>query len=140
VLNAQNDAGSDHGHEYGTAYSIPALHRKQLAEGSKADVNFSVSLDQIVTAGGEEKTELSNYLIGDLGVDIGIEQEQELDIVRYLAKCADIRSLARLYLDIDEVFSQREYSLMMKTMREQNTLNIATVAATTTKERRCRYV
>lgn len=122
VLNAQNGANTDHGHEYGIAYSIPPLQRKQLAQGSKGDMNFSVSLNQMVAPNGEDSTELKDYLVGDLGVDIELEQQQEMNVVRHLAKCADIGGLARLYLDLDEVFSTKELRLMKDTMRKQNTL------------------
>jgi len=123
VLNAQNGSNTDHGHEYGIAYSIPPLQRKQMAQGNRADVNFSVSLNQIVSSNGEDVTELKDYLVGDSGVDIEIEQRQEMDVVRYLAKCADIRGLARLYLDLDEVFSPKELRTMKEIMRKQMTLS-----------------
>ncbi len=121
ILNAQTCKNSDHGFEYGIAYSIPQLQRKQMAQGKgDGDVNFSVSLDSLARPGEEGgNSELQEYIEGSPGVDVAIEQEQELNTVRYLAKCADINSIARLYLDVDEVFSKKEYRKMVATMKEQ---------------------
>lgn len=122
VLNAQTCSNTDHGHEYGVAYSIPQMQRKQMAQGnnSSGDVNFSVSLDKLVNSESEDgSTSLQDYIVGDVGADVKLEQQQEMEVVRYLAKCADIRSLARLYLDIDEIFSKKELRLMRKNMKEQ---------------------
>lgn len=122
VLNAQTCSNTDHGHEYGIAYTIPQLQRKQMAQGnSGAEVNFSVSLDKLVgnSDEGEGQTNLKDYIVGDVSPDIKLEREQEIDVIRYLAKCADIRGLARLYLDIDEVFSKKELRQMRKTMKTQ---------------------
>lgn len=123
VLNAQNGSNSDHGHEYGIAYTVPALQRKQMTGASNTDVNFSISLDQaLANEGGEDGSELIEYMVGDPGVDVALEHAQEMDSVRYLAKCADINGIARLYLDIDEVFSKKELKKMARTMREQGTV------------------
>jgi hypothetical protein len=131
VLNAQTCSNTDHGHEYGIAYSIPQMQRKQMAQGtnSSGDVNFSVSLDKLVSSdsGEDGATSLQDYIVGDVGAEVKLEQRQEMEVVRYLAKCADIRSLARLYLDIDEVFSKKELRLMRKTMREQQLLKTPAV-------------
>ncbi len=123
ILNAQTCSNSDYGYEYGIAYTIPQLQRKQLAQGNgKGDVNFSVSLDSLAKPNDENSTaELQDYLEGSPGVDIQIQENQELRQIRYLAKCADIGGLARLYLDIDEVFSKKELKKMARTMREQGT-------------------
>lgn len=125
VLNAQNGgSSSDHGHEYGIAYSIPALHRKQMTGAAAGtEVNFGVSLDQaLANESGEAGSELIEYIVGDEGIDVGLEHEQELNTVRYLAKRADINGIARLYLDIDEVFSKREMRKMLQIMQAQGTL------------------
>lgn len=122
VLNAQTCSNTDHGHEYGVAYSIPQMQRKQMAQGnnSSGDVNFSVSLDKLVNPDSEDgQSSLQDYIVGDVGADIKLEQQQEMETVRYLAKCADIRSLARLYLDIDEIFSKKELRDMRNNMRAQ---------------------
>lgn len=124
ILNAQTCTNSDHGFEYGIAYSIPQLQRKAMAQGKgDGDVNFSVSLDSITNGSDDESSAgLQDFLEGSPGVDIKIQQEQELNIIRYLAKCADINGCARLYMDLDEVFSKRELKKMAKTMAEQGCL------------------
>ena len=121
VLNAQTCSNTDHGHEYGIAYTIPPLQRKQMALGDKSNVNFSVSLDKPMATEGGDAVSLKDYLVGDAGVDLKIEHQQEIDRVRYLAKCADIKGLARLYLDLDEVFSGKELRNMKKNMLLQGT-------------------
>ena len=120
ILNAQTTPNSDHGHEYGIAYTLPQTQKKHLAVngGNGTQVNFSVSLNSLVGKDGEE-TELEYHLPGNEGVDIEIERRQELDEVRSLVKKADIRGLARLSLEIDEVFSRREYRNMVLAMKEQ---------------------
>ena len=125
VLNAQTCSNTDHGHEYGVAYSIPQMQRKQMAQGnsSSGDVNFSVSLDKLISSESEDgQASLQDYIVGDVGADVKLEQQQEMDTVRYLAKCADIRSLARLYLDVDEIFSKKELRSMRNSMRAQGLL------------------
>lgn len=124
VLNAQNGGSPDHGHEYGIAYSIPALQRKQMTGASAGtEVNFSVSLDQaLANKDSDTGSELIEYIVGDEGVDVALEHEQELNTVRYLAKRADLNGIARLYLDIDEVFSKKEMQKMVRVMRAQGTL------------------
>lgn len=122
VLNAQTCSNTDHGHEYGIAYTIPQLQRKQLAQGNNgAEVNFSISLDKLVSPNedGEGQGDLKDYIVGDVSPEVKIEREQEIDVIRHLAKCADIRGLARLYLDIDEVFSKKELRQMKATMQAQ---------------------
>ncbi len=122
ILNAQTCTNSEYGYEYGIAYTIPQLQRKAMAQGKgDGDVNFSVSLDSLTSPGDDESPSggLQEYLEGSPGVDVGIQAAQELQLVRYLAKCADIGGLARLYLDIDEIFSKKEKKKMLRTMKEQ---------------------
>lgn len=120
VLNAQTTSNSTHGHEYGVAYSIPQLQKKALAEKSSKGkaINFSVSLDKMVGNDGEE-TELGQYIAGDASVEEELTREEDLDHVRFLAKAADIRGAARLYLEVDEVFSRKEKRKMLRTMSKQ---------------------
>lgn len=114
LLNATN-AGQDHGHEYGIAYSIPHNQRKAIAEGESAAVNFAVSLEQqLVNEDGEEGSSLLTQIEGDVGADVVLEQQQQLDIIRRLAKAADPIGLARLYLDIEDIMSNEELELMKK--------------------------
>lgn len=120
LLNAQTSSNSTHGHEYGIAYTIPQLQKKSLAEKSNkvSRVNFGVSLDRMVGT-DEDKRELSQLIAGDVSVETELLGDEELDRVRALAKHADIRGLARLYLDIEEVYSKKEFRKMVRTMRKQ---------------------
>jgi len=120
LLNAQTTTNTDHGHEYGIAYTLPQTQKKNLAtnENANTQVNFSVSLNKLVGKDGEE-TELQHHLQGSEGVDKEIEHRQELDQIRYLIKKADIRGLARLVLEIDEYFSKKELNQMRETMKAQ---------------------
>lgn len=120
ILNAMT-SNLEHGHEYGIAYTIPHTQRKALVDGVSTEVNFSVSLEQQITSDGEEgngNTVLS-HMVGDQGADVTLENRQELDMVRYLSKHADIRGIARLYMDIDEFFSDKEKERMRLNMLEQ---------------------
>jgi hypothetical protein len=120
LLNAQTTNNSNHGHEYGVAYSIPQLQKKALAEKStKAkNVNYGISLEKMVGSEGEQ-TELGQYIAGDESVERELLDTEEIDNIRALAKTADIKGIARLYLDIDEVFSKKEERRMLKNMRRQ---------------------
>lgn len=120
VLNAQT-CGSDH--EYGVAYLVPQSQKKKLFEGSSGEVNFSVSLDALKT--GDEK-DLHEILSNDGTLTESIEQVQEMDIVRLLVKSIDRHGIARLVLDIGEVFSDYEINAMRKqtlleTVNDKNT-------------------
>lgn len=124
ILNAQSST-SDHGHEYGVAYTIPQLQKKALAiTGSNGkgvatnQVNFGVSLDQLTNE--EDGTKLSDYIESPGSIEDTLERKQELNEVRYLVKAADIRGLARLYLEIDEVFTAKELRRMKMSMRRQS--------------------
>lgn len=120
LLNAQTSQNPEFGHEYGIAYTIPQLKRQQLAqEGSDGtDVNYSISLDKLV--GGEDGTaDLQDFIVGAESVQDKLIAEEEHHRMLALIKSADIRGLGRLYLDIDEVFSNKERKIMKRTMKEQ---------------------
>lgn len=122
ILNVQTASPADHGHEYGTAYTIPQLQRKALATKNKDSINFSLSLNTILTSDGSEAV-LKDYVTKESGLDESLEKEQDEDIIKYLIKKADVRSgLARLYLDVSEYFSEKEMKKMLLIMKEQNTL------------------
>ncbi len=120
VLNAQTTNNPSHGHEYGIAYTLPQIQKKSLAtnEANGTQVNFSISLNKLVGKKGEE-TEFGASIKGSEGAEHELEQRQELDQVRYLIKKADIRGMARLSLEIDEIFSEKEKRQMKETMRVQ---------------------
>ena len=123
ILNAQTYSNSSHGHEYGIAYTIPQMQRKQLAGGigaAPSQVNFSISLDKLVGSGSpDEQGELHDFIIGSAGVDQEIERKDEIDTMLYLAKRADKTGIGRLYLDLDEFFTETELERMRKTMERQ---------------------
>lgn len=120
LLNAQTTSNSLHGHEYGIAYTIPQLQKKSLASKSRKakHVNFGVSLDKMVGSEDDRK-ELVQFIAGDQSVEQEILNDEELDTIRGLVKHADHKGIARLYLDIEEVFSKKEKRKMLKTMRAQ---------------------
>jgi hypothetical protein len=119
ILNAQTTNNSDHGHEYGVAFTIPQVQRKAMAMDSSNNIsNYSVSLDSPIES-DDGTTELRDYVVGDMGVDIGIERTQEENNIRFLIKAADIKGMARLYLDVDECFSRKEKRKMFMTMKSQ---------------------
>lgn len=116
ILNAQN-TNSDHGHEYGIAYSIPQLQKQVLSESKdKSFVNFGVSLSTIVEP--EYKDILCNYTYSSNFED-HFDEEEENSITHYLIKEADLDGLARLYLDLPEYFSNKEKRKMLKIMKQQ---------------------
>jgi len=120
ILNAQTANNSDHGHEYGIAYTLPQMQKKSMATNGVSDgqVNFSISLNKLVGKDGDE-TEFGSSLKGSEGVEHELERKQELDQIRYLVKKADIRGMARLSLEIDEFFSAKELNQMREVMRTQ---------------------
>ena len=120
ILNAQTYSNTNYGNEYGVAYTIPQVQKRNV-QGTKAtQVNFSVSLDAITSGEGEdEEIDLKGFLVGDDGVDKKIEAAQEASILMFLIKSADPLGLARLYLDLDEYISRKEKVLMLRSMKKQ---------------------
>lgn len=120
ILNVQTSASSDHGHEYGTAYSIPQLQRKGLAlKNPKLSVNFGYSLETILS-GENSKEILKDFITSDHGLDTYLEKNEEEEMTKYLIKKADLPGgLARLYLDIPEYFSKKERRKMTRITAEQ---------------------
>lgn len=120
LLNAKTTSNSLHGHEYGVAYSIPQLQKKAHAEkSSKAkQVNFGISLDKLVGS-GEDRKELVQYIEGDWSVEEELLSNEEVVTIRALAKSVDPKGIARLYLDLDEVFSMKEKRQMVTAMQSQ---------------------
>lgn len=118
ILNAQTNVRKDYGHEYGIAYTIPQIQKKHITNGGTNDVNFSVSLSSIIKNDSSE-SELKDFIEGDGPIDDKLIQDEEVSIVQYLAKKADRKGLARLYLDISETFSDKELRKMKQSMRKQ---------------------
>jgi hypothetical protein len=120
ILNVQTSASTDYGHEYGIAYSIPQLQRKGLAlKDHKASVNFGLSLETIL--GGENAGEiLKDFVTKESGLEVPIENDEELELIKYLVKKADLNGgIARLYLDVEEFFSKKERRKMARITLEQ---------------------
>lgn len=115
ILNAQTCAAPEH--EYGIAYTIPQAHRKKLAVGDSAAVNFSVSLDSLQTHEEEEKS-LHELLADDTDILSSLEASQDQELVQYLVKCSDPMGLVRLSLDIDEFFTRKELRRMRRITAE----------------------
>jgi hypothetical protein len=119
IFNAMTNSNKDFGYEYGIAYSIPQMRRKDIARGKASEINFSVSLDSAIS--DENSNTLQEYFAADAQIEkTALEKERTLHL-QYLVKKADIQGLARLVLDLDEYFSSKELRLMRKTMIEQNT-------------------
>lgn len=119
ILNVQTNNHKNFGHEYGIAYSIPQFHKKHLTQRDDViDSNFSVSLEGLKSSEDNEG-ELKDFIAGDCAVEETLVQEETLNILQYLAKCADIKGMARLYLDIGEYFSKKELAKMRRNMQKQ---------------------
>lgn len=120
ILNAQSYSGSDYGHEYGIAYTMPQIYKRNVQGTKAAQVNFSVSLDSVSSESDEDSAaDLKHFLVGEDGVDRKIEVAQESATLLFLIKSADPLGIARLYLDIDEYISKREKVRMLRTMKKQ---------------------
>jgi hypothetical protein len=93
------------GFENGVAYSVPQGVRANMARGTYTDQNFALSL----SAPTEEGSTLSDIIPDDkLNQEQAMERTQNLNQIKKLAKLADPKGLARLYLDVDEYFSPKE--------------------------------
>lgn len=102
--------------ENGLAYSVPQGIKTQMAKGKYGDQNFSVSIHLQTEDGGT----LSDVIPDSaLTPEQSYVAQQDLDDIRRLAKYADPKGLGRLYLDIDEYFSQKELRRARKSMLKQ---------------------
>lgn len=117
ILNAQTCNVSDY--EYGIAYTVPQGHKRKIANKESSDVNYSVSLDTLLTKDDDEDNSL-HTLVSD-GSDLveDIHKEQQSKNVQYLVKCLDKSGIVRLSLDIGEFFSRKEYRRMKMLMKKQ---------------------
>lgn len=116
VFNAQTCNVSDH--EYGVAYTIPQTYRRKIARKDSDTVNYAISMDD--SSSDDSKKSLHSILGNKQDLVRDLEHKEEIDMVCYLAKCVDTRGIARLTLDIGEVFSDRE----RYTMSEQTRLEL----------------
>lgn len=116
ILNSLTCASSEH--EYGLAYTIPQGRKKSLVGGNvQHNINFSTSMDALLGSGGSEGEEATLHeLLTAETEDINDEHatSSELDKLYLMAKRADPFGIARLTLEIPEVFTREEYELMDK--------------------------
>lgn len=102
-------------HEYGIAYTIPQNHKKKLMEGNSGSVNFSVSLDTHKSGDGEDDVDLHQILSGETPeLDEEASSDDMTNRLYLIAKNADPYGIARLSLDIPEVFTQGELKMMAR--------------------------
>jgi hypothetical protein len=121
ILNSQTSNSASQ--EYGLAYDIPQQQRKGLAIKSRTSVNFSVSLDSLISSDHGDAA-LRDYVTEEKGLDECLERDQDIDHTMYLIKKADLSGgLARLYLDLAEYFSKKEIRKMVQTMHDQGTFS-----------------
>jgi hypothetical protein len=120
LMNARDSSHTDHSHEYGIAYTIPYMQRRNMAISKDKPSNFSVSLHATDDDGNEYIQELE----GGQSVDQDLETEEQALVIRRLAKAADPLGLARLYMDIDEVFNVQELDQMRDYMESQGTYKV----------------
>lgn len=117
VLNALTYSNQNYGHEYGVAYLIPQTQKKAV-QGVKTDtVNFSVSLNTMLS--DDSETAFGDLLISENHTENEYIENREADDLSYLIKCADKNGLARLYLDLAEYISVKERRQMAESMKKQ---------------------
>jgi hypothetical protein len=109
IMNARTSGASEH--EYGIAYIVPQTKRRDIANGCTHDVNFSISLDQ---QSDEEDGEGLHDKIGGLTEELDGEMDTSRKVNRLalLAKSADPYGVARLVMDLPEVFTPEETEKM----------------------------
>ena len=116
VLNAQTCSSE---HEYGVAYTVPQSQKRKLAEKTSGDINFSVSFDALLKGEDDDSRTLHNSLSDGYIMDEDLERLEQQKIVQYLIKEVDNSGIARLVLDIGEVFTDAEQKLMQQHMIEE---------------------
>jgi hypothetical protein len=119
ILNAQTCSAAEH--EYGIAFTMPQSHKRKIANDKNVDsINFSVSLDQLISSEDGSDDSLHNHLSRDRDLTEQIEIAQSEQLVQYIAKCVDKRGILRLSYDIGEYFSDKELKIMRRHMRKHN--------------------
>lgn len=103
-------------HEYNIAYTIPQNLKTKMATGTHA-VNFAVSMDAVIGDDDEgAESSLHNMLNAETPeMDDQAASEHMLDCLYVMAKNADPHGIARLSLDIPEVFTESELNFMRTT-------------------------
>ena len=101
-----------HEHEYGIAYVVPQNHKKKMSEGNGSSVNFSVSMDSMLNE-DDDNIDMHDVLANEsLELDDETSSQDIADRLHRMAKNADPLGIARLVMDIPEVFSSEEYAQM----------------------------
>lgn len=121
-----NVSTCDYSHyEYGIAYQIPSSYRRDMANHRVNQSNFSVSLENLVSNNNGNSaygsTESTTYLKDTLIAENSdhaqqFEEEDYRNRFKRLLKASDPTGLARIYLGIEEVFSEAEKDRMQKHM------------------------
>ncbi|AQT28806.1 putative RpoD subfamily RNA polymerase sigma-70 subunit [Erwinia phage vB_EamM_Yoloswag] len=119
ILNAQTCSSSEH--EYGISYTIPQTQRKKLASGQDTtSVNFSVSLDAPTSESDEGMDASLHHKVSDShNLEDAVDSGRRAEKLGLLIKRIDPMGIARLTMDIPEVFEQEERELMRKYMLQQ---------------------
>ena len=109
IMNARTSGASEH--EYGIAYIVPQTKRRDIANGNAHDVNFSISLDH---QSDDEDGDGLHDKIGGLTEELDGEMDISRKVTRLalLAKSADPYGVARLVMDLPEVFTPEEIEKM----------------------------
>lgn len=115
LFNAQTCNTGDH--EYNIAFTVPQGQKKKMATGgSDGQLNFSVSLDELIENEESEGNSLHSLLCSDFNIEKHVENSKSVDHIKRLSKFADPEGLARLSLDIGEFFSPKEKRKMQRVM------------------------
>ena len=121
LFNAQTCNTGDH--EYNIAFTVPQGQKKKMATNSAGgQLNFSVSLDELIDNEDSEGNSLHNLVCSDFNIEKHIENTKSAEHIMQLSKHADPHGLARLSLDIGEFFSESEKAVMQASMRRQGLL------------------
>ena len=120
LFNAQTCNTSEH--EYNIAYTVPQGQKKKMATHEDGQLNFSVSLDELIDGEESEGSSLHNLVSSDFNIEANIENTKSVEHIMKLSKHADPEGLARLSLDIGEHFSMDERHKMVHLMKNSGLL------------------
>lgn len=106
-------------HEYGIAYTIPQGHK------TKNVVNFSISLDAKLSNSDDDDLELSDIVASSTTeISEDVASSDILTRIGLVAKSADPFGIARLTLDIPEVFTEAELRQMQSVTNNLKQLKV----------------